>query len=628
MFEVSYNSSNCIFTICTALNPMAFYPNGYSHQLEQVSSLAELLRYRARHQTDQVAYIALKEGETEAGQLTYQALDQQARAIAAHLHALGANGSRVLLTYPLSASLEFTAAFFGCLYAGAVVVTAWPPLNNALLSELLYKVSDAGVAFALTTRSLLTQCRQQLASNPQLAELPWVATDEAVNTASVMNADWREPAIGQASLAYLQYTSGSTGLPKGAMITHGNVLDNLGLISQSCRYQPNDLGVCWLPLYHDMGLVGAVIQPTYVGGTVVLMSPVDFILKPLRWLQAISRYRAITSGGPNFAYDLCVRKSTPEQRAKLDLSCWEIAVNGAEPVLAETMARFAETFGPCGFRREAFCPAYGMAETTVMISLASSKTYLVVKAVQRQALEHNSIQPVASNEPAEIRQVVGCGQIGRNHALRIVDPYTLRGCSADQVGEIWISGPSVAQGYWNRPEETTKIFNAYLTTGEGPFLRTGDMGFLQGDELFITGRLKDVIILWGRNHYAHHIERTVEQSHPALRPGGGAVFGVDVGGEQQLVVTQEVESRSLKNLDKSAVMESIRKALVLHHMVEAHTIVLLRPGSAPKTPTGKIQRAACRTKFLEGSLNMIGQWRNSCTAEGIVLDDELVAASR
>jgi acyl-CoA synthetase (AMP-forming)/AMP-acid ligase II len=289
---------------------------------------------------------------------------------------------------------------------------------------------------------------------------------------------------------------------------------------------------------------------------------------------------------------------------------------------------FSNTFSPYGFHKEAFCPAYGMAETTVMVSLCARATTPTVQTLQRQPLEQNQVELAKDQQESPQRALVGCGQVGQNHTLVIVDPQTSRRCLPNQVGEIWISGPSIAQGYWNRPEETEKTFKAYLAdTGEGPFLRTGDMGFLQGDELFITGRQKDVIILWGRNHYPHHIEMTVEQSHPALRPGGGAVFGIEIDGEEQLVVAQEVEARSLRSLDTDIVIDAIRQALVSHHMVDTYAIVLLRPGSIPKTPTGKTQRTACRAQFLEGSLNVITQWINSQPANGIVLDPVLVAAT-
>ncbi|MEL7352820.1 MAG: fatty acyl-AMP ligase [Cyanobacteria bacterium J06560_5] len=624
-------------------------------------SLVALLRDRAEHQPQQVAYIGLENGETESARLTYAQLDAQARAIAAQLQSLGAAGTQVLLTYPLDDGLAFTAGFFGCLYAGAVTVTAWPPLNDSLLAELQYKAADAEVKFALTTEALLAQGQATFAATPPLNQIHWLATDDsALELASKQDgsgqdgsgqdgSEWQMPTISPDTLAYLQYTSGSTGLPKGAMITHGNVMNNLQMIFEACEYTPQDIGVCWLPLYHDMGLVGAVIQPVYAGGPVVMMSPVDFILKPLRWLQAISRYRATTSGGPNFAYELCLRKITPQQRAGLDLSSWAIAANGAEPVLADTLHRFAQAFQSVGFRPEAFCPAYGMAETTVMVSLATRGQLPVVKTVQRQALEQNIIAeaivdatdntkggtgPDAHPEThSDVRRVVSCGRTGANHVIAIVNPDTLVRCADNEVGEVWVSGPSVAKGYFNRVKETQHTFRAQIADPEltgsedgpedGPFLRTGDMGFLQDGELFITGRLKDVIILWGNNHYPHFLESTVEQSHPALRPAGVAVFGIAVDEEERLVVVQEVESRFLKSLNSEEVIGAIRQSLAEQHMLEAHAIALLRPGSTPKTPTGKIQRRACKANYLAGELNIITQWQNSGIATGILLDPAL-----
>ena len=596
------------------------------YPLGQCASLVEILRYRAREQPNQVAYVGLENGETESGRLTYLQLDRQARAIALQLQSLGAADSRVLLTYPLSDGLAFTAAFFGCLYAGAIAVTAWPPLNESLLSELQYKAVDAEVQFALTTQSLLAQAQDSFATKPPLSDIHWISTD--LLTGKIDDAQiesWKAPEIKPETLAYLQYTSGSTGLPKGAMISHGNVLDNLGLIYKTCQYTAKDIGVCWLPLYHDLGLVGAVIQPVYAGGPAVMMSPVDFILKPVRWLQAISRYRATTSGGPNFAYDLCLRKITDQQRAELDLSSWAIAVNGAEPVLSDTLDRFATAFEPAGFKRAAFCPAYGMAETTVMISLSDRNTSPVVKSVDRRALEQNQIE--FSDDKTEARKIVGCGLVGEDHPVAVVNPDSLTRCGPNQVGEIWVAGASVAQGYWNRVEETEQTFRAYTSdTQAGPFLRTGDMGFLDGDELFITGRIKDVIILWGNNHYPHFLEMTVEQSHPALRPAGGAVFGIEVDGEERLAVVHEVEPRQLKSLKAEDVIGAIRQNLGMHHMLEPHAIALLRPGSTPKTPTGKTQRRACKAKYLAGELNIIGEWRHSDIAEGILLDPRLASA--
>jgi len=599
-------------------SPLTGLTHQSPNQLQACNSLVEILRYRAQHQPNQVAYIGLENGETESARLTYAQLDQQARAIAAHLQSLGASGTRVLLTFPLSDGLAFTAAFFGCLYAGAIAITAWPPLNDSLLSELQYKAVDAEVQFALTTDPLLSQSTDAFAKAPPLNQIHWVATDQLNAT----EADsWQMPHITDDSLAYLQYTSGSTGLPKGAMVSHGNVLDNLQLIYNTCQYTEKDIGICWLPLYHDLGLVGAVIQPVYAGGPVVMMSPVDFILKPLRWLQAISRYKGTTSGGPNFAFDLCTRKITPVQIADLDLSSWAICVNGAEPVLPDTLTRFAKTFAPAGFRPEAFSPAYGMAETTVMITLSGRSVPPVVKSFQRSALEQNKVEPAPAADPTESRTVIGCGRLVENHPIAIVNPDTLKRCGPNEVGEIWVAGGSVAQGYWNRTKETEETFHAHIGgSSEGPFLRTGDMGFVQQDELFITGRLKDVIILWGNNHYPHFLESTVETSHPALRPGGVAAFGIEVNGEERLAIVQEIESRHLKSLNVEEVIGAIRMNLGMHHMLEPHAIALLRPGSTPKTPTGKTQRRACKAKYLAGELNIVAQWQHEDIAEGILLE--------
>ncbi|EDX87497.1 AMP-binding enzyme, putative [Synechococcus sp. PCC 7335] len=605
---------------------MAFPLSSHPTQLDHCASLVEILRYRAEQQPNQIAYIGLENGESEYGRLTYYQLDIQARAIAAHLQSLGASGARVLLTFPLSDGLAFTSAFFGCLYAGAVAVTAWPPLNESLLLELQYKAVDAQIQFALTTQPLMERLSEPFVVTPPLDQIHWIEVDQLGGK----NANsWQMPKLEDKTLAYLQYTSGSTGLPKGAMISHGNVLNNLAMIQAACQYTASDIGICWLPLYHDLGLVCAVTQPIYVGRPVVMMSPVDFILKPLRWLQAISRYRGTISGGPNFAFELCLRKITPEQRKGLDLSSWAIAANGAEPVLPDTLDRFASAFAPAGFRKAAFCPAYGMAETTVMITTTPRNCSPVVKSIQRSALEKNKIVAAPteniSENVSEARKVVSCGKTGENHQIAIVDPDTLKQCAEDEVGEVWVSGPSVAQGYFNREEQTEQTFQAHTAAGEGPFLRTGDMGFLQGDELFITGRLKDVIILWGNNHYPHFIETTVEKSHPTLRPAGVAVFGVAVDEEERLVVVQEIESRYLRSLDVESVVGAIRQSLAMHHMLEAHAIALVRPGSTPKTPTGKVQRTTCKSKYLTGELNIIYEWKNARSAEGILLDPTLMS---
>jgi len=564
------------------------------------STLVDLLRYRSLHQPAQLAFTFLQDGETESSSLTYQELDRSARAIATQLQSLGASGSLALLLYP--PGLEFIAAFFGCLYAGTVAIPAYPPRRNQNMSRLQAIVASSQAAVALTTTSLLTNIREQLAQNPELAALRWLATD---NLASDQALGWQESALSSDTLAFLQYTSGSTGTPKGVMVSHGNLLHNERMIERAFGHTKKTIVVGWLPLFHDMGLIGNVLQPLYLGRSCILMSPVDFLQKPFRWLQAISRYKATTSGGPNFAYDLCVRKITPEQGATLDLSSWEVAFTGAEPIRAETLERFAAAFDPCGFRKEAFYPCYGMAETTLFVSGGLKTDPPVVRHVKGTALEQNRVVTAAS-EQEDVRTIVGCGQTWLDQKIVVVDPESLTECLSDQVGEIWVSGLSVAQGYWRRPEETQQTFHAYLAdTVEGPFLRTGDLGFLHNGELFVTGRLKDLVIIRGRNHYPQDIELTVDESHPALRSGCGAAFSVEVEGEERVVVAQEVERSYLRKLDADEVVGAVREAVSQQHELEVYAVLLLKTGSIPKTSSGKIQRYACKQRLLTGTLDIV-----------------------
>ncbi len=571
--------------------------------------LVECLRQKAQNQPDKTAYIFLENGEIETGSLSYRELDQQAQAIAVTLQSLVAPGDRALMLYP--SGLEFIAAFFGCLYAGVVAVPAYPPRQNQRLSRLQAIVTDAQAKVTLTTNALLNNIQTQFAQDPELADLNCLATDQiSVDRAQL----WQEPALSSSSIAFLQYTSGSTGTPKGVMVSHGNLLHNEQMVEVGFGHTQKTIFVGWLPLFHDMGLIGNVLQPLYLGIPCIFMPPVAFLQKPIRWLQAISRYKATTSGGPNFAYDMCTKKVTPEQLEDLDLSSWEVAFNGAETVRAETLERFAATFAPSGFRREAFYPCYGMAEATLFVSGGVAKEPPVIQNFQGKALEQNRI--IDSNPQQEDnRAIIGCGQTYLDQKIVIANPETLKQCAPDEVGEIWVSGSSVAQGYWNRPEQTEQTFHAYLSDtgvseGSGPFLRTGDLGFLQNGELFVTGRLKDVVIIRGRNHYPQDIELTTERSHPALAANAGAAFAVEIAGLEQLVVVQEVERSHLRKLNVAEVTGAIRRAVAENHELEVYAVVLLRTMSLPKTSSGKVQRSACRAAFLTGNLDTVGEWRS------------------
>ena len=527
-------------------------------------------------------------------------VDQYSRAIASQLQTLGLSGERALLLYP--PGIDYLPAFFGCLYAGVVAVPAYPPRNERNTPRILAILKDAQTAVILTTTAILAQLKSLLADKFDIDNILWLTTDNL--TPSIEEA-WQEPFINTDTLAFLQYTSGSTSTPKGVMLTHGNLLHNAEVTRQYMEHSSSSKFVSWLPVYHDMGLIGGVLQPLYSGFPCIMMPPAAFLQRPYRWLQAISRYRGTTSGAPNFAYELCIEKITPEQRSTLDLSSWSVAFNGAEPIRHETLEKFAATFAECGFRPEAFYPCYGMAEATLMVS-GSVKSALVSNlSLQKCALERNHVIDVVANEDNSTT-LVGCGQVVPQQQIVIANLETLTCCDPDEVGEIWVSGPSIGQGYWKRPEETEQIFHAYLQdTKEGPFLRTGDLGFLHNDELFITGRAKDLIIIRGRNFYPQDIELTAERSHPSLRIGSSAAFAVEVDNEERLVVVQELEFRAKPNLEE--VTTAIRQAVAQEHEIQVYAVVLIKAGTIPKTSSGKIQRRACKAELLTDGLQVLNK---------------------
>jgi len=560
--------------------------------LDSRDSLVDILRHHARHQPERWAYSFLLDGEEEEQRCTYAELDRQARAIAALLQRHCARGDRALLLYP--PGLEFIAAFFGCLYAGIIAVPAYPPDPMRLartLPRLRSIVADCQPRAVLTSAALLELTPTLLEQTPDLAAPRWMATDAPGGSAD----EWRESSPAREELAFLQYTSGSTASPKGVRVSHANLLSNEALIQRAFGTHERTLCLGWLPLYHDMGLIGNVLQPLYKGIPCVLMSPLHFLQRPSRWLRAISRYRATLSGGPNFAYDLCVRRIPPEEREGLDLRCWDLAFNGAEPIRADTLQRFVEAFAPSGFRREAFFPCYGLAEATLFATGGPRD-----EGPEPRAIEQPGRQ--------DVRSRVGSGQCWDAQRLVIVEPDACTPCPEGQEGEIWLAGPSVAEGYWNRPEETARTFQARLaTTGEGPFLRTGDLGFVQDGRLFVTSRRKDLIILRGQNHAPQDIEYTVERSHPAHRPGCTVAFSVEAEGQEQLVVVQEVRQRD--GLELESLVDAIRLAVSREHELSLGAVVLLPQGELPKTSSGKIQRQATRTAFLEGTLETLRVWR-------------------
>ncbi|MFN6501577.1 MAG: amino acid adenylation domain-containing protein [Nostoc sp. DedQUE01] len=568
------------------------------NSLDDFCTVVELLRFRSSTQPDKNAFTFLLDGETEKATLTYQELDRRSRQIAARLQALGLTGERALLLYPQG--LDFLVAFFGCLYAGVVAVTAYPPRNERNTPRIKAISIDAQAAIALTTTEILPTVQSLMTQKTDLESLQWLTTD---NLPQGIEDSWQQPSIHQDTLAFLQYTSGSTGTPKGVMISHRNLLHNAATTYQFMEHSPESKFVTWLPMYHDMGLIGGILQPLYGGFPCIIMPPASFLQRPYRWLQAISEYQGTTSGGPNFAYELCTQKITPEQKQTLDLSSWNVAFNGAEPIRHDTLERFAAAFAECGFRKQAFYPCYGMAETTLMVSGVDKATAPTIKRIQKSALESNRVVESYLKDE-NICHFVSCGRVIPEQEVVIANPETLNSCQSDEIGEIWVSGPSVGQGYWNRLQETEETFGAYLSdTGKGPFLRTGDLGFLDNQELFITGRAKDLIIIRGRNIYPQDIELTAQRSHASLRSGANAAFTVEVHQEERLVVVQELEFRAKPNLEE--VTSAIRQAITEEHEVQVYGVVLIKPGSIPKTSSGKIQRRATRAQFENNQLNVV-----------------------
>ena len=567
-------------------------------------SLIDVLRARADDQGTPRAFTLLGDGETESASLSYAELYRHAQELAASLRRVAAPGDRALLFYPHG--LEFLPAFFGCLQAGVVAVPLPPPEPGRLrrtASRLHAVVADSGASLVLTTSGLHPIVRESLEAEAGFGSLRWGITDEMPSESAPGVAP---PEAG--GIAYLQYTSGSTSTPKGVVLRHDQVLDNSARIREGFRYGRGSVLVTWVPYFHDDGLVQSLIQPLFTGFPCYLIPPAVMVQRPLRWLRAVARYRATHSGGPNFAYEIAARRARPEDCEGLDLSSWEVAYNAAKPIRPETLRRFARAFGPFGFRWSSFVPAYGMAEATLLVTACDTATGPVVRNVRAEALElQGRAEDAMPGERA--REVVGCGRLVGDARLLAVDPVTRIPCSPDQVGEVWLAGPSVADGYWQRPGDSQETFGATLAdSGEGPFLRTGDLAFLGSDgELYITGRLKDLIILRGRNHAPQDIELTVERSHPALRPGCCAAFSVEAGSEERLVVVQEVDTS--RPLDVHEIAERICREVAEVHDVQVHALALLPPRALPKTSSGKIQRRFCREELLGGRLEVVGSWQ-------------------
>jgi acyl-CoA synthetase (AMP-forming)/AMP-acid ligase II/acyl carrier protein len=550
---------------------------------------------------DRIAYTFLREGEHAAEQLTFAELSARVTAFAARLGAQYRPGERLILLYPQG--LDFLVAFLGCLESGVVAVPVSLPNRHRGVTLLRAIALDCGASAMLSERALLERLEESLVTDSVLGALPRFATEEWREPAPKA---WVSPKISTESPALIQYTSGSTGSPRGVLVSHANLVHNQRQIQETCGYGVDSVAVSWLPLFHDMGL-GVALMTVSAGMRGVLMSPSAFLQKPIRWLRAISDYRATFSSAPDFGYDLCARRVSPSECDGLDLSSWTIAPNGSEPVRAATFERFVTAFAPYGFRGENYKPVYGLAEATLLVTGDAPGRAPTVRRFSTELLEQGKASvPRSAGELS--RAFIGCGQPRSGAGLCIVDPHTRQECEAGTVGEIWVSGPSVAGGYWGLEALSEATFRARTADGRGPFLRTGDLGFWDDDSLFITGRFKDLVIVRGRNHYPQDIEATVSMCHPALEPQRCAAFSVDGDEGEQLVVVQEVRRSALRSIDTAEVFRAISSAVSLGHGLQTHSIVLIRPASLPRTTSGKVQRKPCARAFLEHSLSEIASW--------------------
>jgi amino acid adenylation domain-containing protein/non-ribosomal peptide synthase protein (TIGR01720 family) len=575
------------------------------------TNFAQVLQERAARTPDRIAFTFLDAEGEEQERVTYRQLDDRAARIGARLAAAGQRGRNVLLLYP--PGVEYIAGFLGCLYAGCAAVPAYPPRSPRHLARIGLIVADAEASLALTCETLVPRLRGERGGEAGLGPVTLLVTD---------GGDSAPPRLEQSdadrdSLAFLQYTSGSTGNPKGVMVTHGNLLENSARTVPAFGFSADSTHVIWLPPYHDMGLIGGILQPIYTGFPCVLMAPAAFVQQPVRWLAAITRYRGTSSGGPNFAYELCVDRVSDEQLRELDLRSWQVAFNGAEPVRHGTLRRFCERFAPCGFRSEAFFPCYGLAEATLLVSTAPYRGDGSTRPSERRRAGAS-----ADGCAADLDVDVSCGTGIAGHHLLVVDPATHEPCPPGREGEIWLAGPSVACGYFRKEAETEATFGARLGPhpagadgcASDPFLRTGDLGYLADGGLFVTGRIKDVVNLAGRKLYPQDLELSVERAHVALRKSFVAAFSVPERGREKLVVVQEVEPRHAR--DAGSAIGPIRAALLSDHDVLDATVVLVKAGSVPKTSSGKVRRSACRQAFLDGTLQVLA--RSATATEEVI----------
>jgi acyl-CoA synthetase (AMP-forming)/AMP-acid ligase II len=560
------------------------------------ATLAEMLAIRAATTPDEIRFRFLGNGEETTATLTYAQIDRAARALAADLALTADPGDRALLLY--APGLDFVTAFYGCLYAGIIAIPVAPPQLSKLqigLGRLASITRNSAARLLLTSADIEAQITPVLAEAEDLAPLRVVATDRVPADAA---EGYVPPSITADSVAYLQYSSGSTGEPKGVILTHRNVLANVRLIAEHTAADADSVGVTWLPTFHDMGLLMGVMQPVYSNRPIISMSPMAFVRRPIRWIGALSRFGATHTVAPNFAFELAVRRISADQAKDFDLSRLKAALCGAEPIRADTMNAFAAHFALTRFDPNSLFPCYGLAEATVFVTGGPVGTGMTALQVDPVALTQGEVKVRADAG----RRLVASGRLNDGFELVVTDPASAEPAPPGRVGEVCISGESIGIGYWAAPEASAATFGTTIADHDGRFLRTGDLGFVHEGRLYITGRLKDLIIVDGSNHYSTDIEHTVMTSHPAVRPDRCAAFQVIDDDVPRLVLVTELATHTA---DRDEVAAAARQAVGERHSLRLDDIVLVTTGSIPMTSSGKIRRYLLRKQYRDGTLAVL-----------------------
>lgn len=567
-------------------------------------TMVEIFEKNCSDNPEKIIYYYLEDGLNETERITFSRMNLRVKAVAAALQERCVKGDRALMLFP--SGIEFIVSLFGCFYSGIIGVPTYPPRKNRMFDRFEAIVHDCGPSIILTTRKIRDDISKNFKGEACLKGLDFLVFEDVPEE---MSSHWNSPEIYPDDISLLQYTSGSTGTPNGVMVSHHNMISNSEYIRHAFGHDEHAFGVNWLPGFHDMGLIGALMQPPYMGVTNAIIPPNSFLLRPMHWLRAISKYKATTAGGPNFALDFCVERIKPEELEGVDLSSVRPFFCGAEPIRKETLERFSEAFKPYNFKPEQIYPCYGLAESVLIVTGGALDEKPVYCTADSREIEKGSVVIVPEDHPFA-RTFVSCGYPWQSTKVAIVDPISYALNPRSLIGEIWVSGPSVALGYWNKPEETEHIFRAYIAdSGEGPFLRTGDLGFIHEGHLYVSGRIKDLIIIRGLNHYPHDIEHTVGLSHEAIQQGAVAAFSIDEAGEERLGLVCEVRRTHLRDLNAEEVFEAIRQAVAENHLLQVYAIALIRPGAIPKTSSGKIQRLAAKKEYLEQDLELLASWK-------------------